>query len=141
MSHNFAGDPQFVDAASYNYQLLSTSPAINAGVVPGTGAGFSLIPTNQYVQPTSGQVRTIVGTIDIGAYEYNGAGAMLTGALSCDVDAQGTVNVVDIQLAINQALGTAPCTTADLQENGQCNVVDVQRVISTALGGTCLLGP
>jgi hypothetical protein len=141
MSHNFAGDPQFVGAASYNYQLLSTSAAINAGILPGTGAGFSLVPTNQYVQPTAGQVRTIVGAIDIGAYQYNGAGAMLTGALSCDVDAQGTVNVVDVQLAINQALGTAPCTTADLQENGQCNVVDVQRVISTALGGTCLLGP
>ena len=83
-------------------------------------------------------MRTSVGTIDIGAYEYNGGGTTLTGALSCDVGSQGAVTVVDVQLAINQALGIVPCATADLQQNGQCNVVDVQRVISTALGGFCL---
>jgi len=141
LSHNFTGNPQFVDEASYNYQLLPTSGAIDAGILPGTGAGFSLVPTNQYAQPTSGQVRTIIGTIDIGAYEYDGGGAMLSGGLSCDLAAQGAVNVVDVQLAINQALGVLPCTTADLQQNGQCNVIDVQRVISTALGGFCMLGP
>jgi len=138
---NFVGNPDFVDEAAYNYQLLPTSPAINAGVLPGTGAGFSLVPTDQYVQPTGGQVRSIVGTIDIGAYEYDGGEAMLGSALSCDLDGDGAVNVVDVQLAINQALGTLPCTTADLQQTGQCNVLDVQRVISTALGGSCILGP
>jgi hypothetical protein len=51
------------------------------------------------------------------------------------------VNVVDVQLAINQALGLAACTTASLQLNGQCNVVDVQRVIDMALGGSCVTGP
>ena len=141
LANNFAGDPQFVDATAYNYQLLPGSPAIDAGMLPGTGAGFSLVPTNQYVQSTSGQLRKIAGTIDIGAYEYNGGGPMVAGALSCDVGSQGSVNVVDVQLAINQGLGTLPCTTADLQQTGQCNVIDVQRVISTALGGICLLGP
>lgn len=141
LTSNFVGNPGFVDAADYNYQLLSTSPAIHAGATPGTGVGFSLVPTNQYVQPTAGQVRNILGSIDIGAYQYNGGGAMLTGALSCDVDSVGSVNVQDVQLSINQVLGILPCTTADLQQNGQCGVVDVQRVINAALGSNCILGP
>jgi hypothetical protein len=60
---------------------------------------------------------------------------------SCDINADGVVNVVDVQLTINQVLGTLPCTTADLQHNGQCNVVDVQRVVNAALGGNCVIGP
>jgi hypothetical protein len=60
---------------------------------------------------------------------------------ACNLNGDGAVNVVDVQLAINQALGTAPCTTADLQHNGQCNVIDVQRVVNAALGGNCVTGP
>lgn len=66
-----------VDAAAYNYQLTSTSPAINAG----TNAGyvydiapftpFSLTPVAEYVDSLSMESRSIVGSaIDIGAYEY-----------------------------------------------------------------------
>ncbi len=60
---------------------------------------------------------------------------------SCDLNSDGAVNIVDVQLAINQALGIVSCTTADLQQNGTCNVIDVQRIINMALGGTCALGP
>jgi len=60
---------------------------------------------------------------------------------SCDLNNDGGVNIVDVQIAINQALGVAACTTADLQQNGQCNVIDVQRVINMALGGSCVTGP
>ena len=60
---------------------------------------------------------------------------------SCDINANGAVNVVDVQLTINQVLGIVPCTTADLQHNGQCNVIDVQRVVNAALGGPCVVGP
>jgi hypothetical protein len=61
--------------------------------------------------------------------------------VSCDVNSDGKVDSVDVQLAVNQALGTVPCTTADLMGNGQCNVVDVQRVINASLGGVCVVGP
>jgi len=60
---------------------------------------------------------------------------------ACDLNGDGAVNVVDVQIAINQALGLAACTTADLQQNGQCNVIDVQRIINMALGGSCVTGP
>lgn len=78
LSHNFTGNPLFVDEAAYNYQLSSGSPAINAGISPGVVNGVSLLPVYQYVQPTCGQTRSLVGTIDIGAYEYGGGGALLS---------------------------------------------------------------
>lgn len=62
-------------------------------------------------------------------------------AHACDLNGDGSVNVVDVQIAINQALGLAACTTANLQQNGQCNVIDVQRIIDVALGGSCVTGP
>jgi hypothetical protein len=61
-----------------------------------------------------------------------------TGQLNpCDVNDLGVVNVVDLQSTINQAIGAAPCTTADITGNGQCNVVDVQIVVNAILTGTC----
>ena len=74
---NFTGDPSFVDVNNFDYHLNSGSPAIDAGSQPGSANGFSLTPQDQYVHPTCGQVRTTVNIIDIGAYEFNGGGAML----------------------------------------------------------------
>ena len=59
---------------------------------------------------------------------------------ACDLLNQGTVNAVDVQAAINMALGVIPCT-ANIAGPGVCNVVVVQRVINAALGGPCVTGP
>jgi hypothetical protein len=81
LSNNFTGDPTFVDEARYDYRLKAGSPAIDAGATPGTAvdpAGIinhSLTPAFQYVHPAKGAPRRVVGAaIDIGAYEYAGAG-------------------------------------------------------------------
>jgi len=58
---------------------------------------------------------------------------------ACDLNADGTVNVIDVQISVNMALGTTPCT-ANIDGTGVCNVVVVQRVINAALGGTCVTG-
>lgn len=78
LMHNFAGNPLFVNKAAYNYQLSAGSPAINAGIGPGIVNGLSLLPVYQYVQPSCGQMRALAGTLDIGAYEYGGRGALLS---------------------------------------------------------------
>ncbi len=71
-SHNYSGnDPQFVNAASFNYRLKSGSPAIDAGIAPGSGAGQPLAPTEEYVHPTGSTSRPVVSIIDIGAYEWS----------------------------------------------------------------------
>jgi hypothetical protein len=57
----------------------------------------------------------------------------------CDVNNDGVVSAVDVQMAVDQALGRAACTTGDVQKNGICNAVDVQRVIAVTLGGACVV--
>jgi MYXO-CTERM domain-containing protein len=63
----------FVSQASYDYHLTAGSPCVDVGTTPGMGAGYALAPTEDYVQPTSTEGRTIVNVIDIGAYELGGA--------------------------------------------------------------------
>jgi len=83
-SHNLITDTiasvGLVDAAGYDYQLTSASPAINAGTALGSiydispGSPFSLTPVAQYVDSASMEPRvTVGGVIDIGAYEYGTA--------------------------------------------------------------------
>ncbi len=71
-SNNFSGDAHFVNSAGYDYHLVAGSPAIDAGVAPGSDGTFSLTPAFQYVHPACAEARTTVGTIDIGAFEFNG---------------------------------------------------------------------
>jgi predicted outer membrane repeat protein len=51
-----------------------------------------------------------------------------------DVDADGVVNAVDVQMAINGALGLATPAPADVNGDGTANAIDVQQVINAALG-------
>ncbi len=60
---------------------------------------------------------------------------------SCDLNHSGAVDVLDVQMEINAALGLAACNVGDLDGNGSCNIVDVQRLVSAALGLPCRLGP
>jgi hypothetical protein len=76
---------------------------------------------------------------------WNGSGwTLLSGGSgtklpSCDVNRDGKVDVLDVQLAINQ-VGLVGCT-ADLQPDGRCDVVDVLRIVTAVLSGSCKVGP
>jgi len=62
------------------------------------------------------------------------------GALNaCDLNSDGSVNVVDVQWAVNMDLGVTACT-ANVDGAGVCNVVVVQRVINASLGQGCVTG-
>jgi len=54
----------------------------------------------------------------------------------CDVNVDGTVNVADVQLIINEALGVSAANN-DLNSDHVVNVADVQIVINAALGLGC----
>ncbi len=55
----------------------------------------------------------------------------------CDLNQDGVVNVTDVTIAVNMALGQASCTSSIKGTTG-CNVVTVQRAVQAALpGGTC----
>jgi hypothetical protein len=82
-----------------------------------------IYPANTPVaRPTS-------GPWNAGAYQFS------SGTISpCDVNGDGVVNVVDVQLEVNMALGIGPCTNP----SGTCTVVSVQRVVNAALAGSCV---
>ncbi|MBI4557702.1 MAG: hypothetical protein HY706_08970 [Candidatus Hydrogenedentes bacterium] len=51
-----------------------------------------------------------------------------------DIDTDGVVNAVDVQLVINAALGLSVEFNSDVDRNNQVDAVDVQLVINAALG-------
>ena len=62
--------PMFVDRANYDLRPANGSPVINAGSVAAASAsGLSLLATSQYKHAAGSETRTLVGAIDIGAYE------------------------------------------------------------------------
>ncbi len=117
--------------------------SLNADPILGSAQRISLAVTGG--QPAAGWGEVNAGAArQIFVKKWNGSSwAALGGAskqVSCDVNGDGTVNVVDVQLAIRQSLGLASCTTSDLLQNGQCSLVDVNRVVTAALGGACVIG-
>jgi hypothetical protein len=59
---------------------------------------------------------------------------------ACDLNHDGVVNLLDVQIAISQSLGTTTCGSSDLNGDGICNIIDVQRVINASVGGACRVG-
>ena len=73
LTTNFVGDPLFVNTGDFDYHLTVASPAIDQGSDAGP-----LTPAFEYVHPACGQERVMTGAkIDIGAYEFGGAGPLL----------------------------------------------------------------
>jgi hypothetical protein len=70
---------------------------------------------------------------------FSPAAAWAQAANACDLNRDGVVNVLDIQLAVNMALGVAPCT-ANVVGAGVCNIVVIQRITNAVLSGTCATG-
>jgi len=60
------------------------------------------------------------------------------GALNpCDLNSDGVVTVLDVNLIVNMVLGQAACS-ANITGAGVCTIVTVQRVVNASLaGGTC----
>lgn len=53
----------------YDYRLVPGSPAIDAGVDPGSANGFSLRPGYHYLHAADAEPRPEHGPLDVGAYE------------------------------------------------------------------------
>jgi hypothetical protein len=63
--------------------------------------------------------------------------ATISGISFCDLNHDGTTNIVDVQTIVNEALGvTSPVN--DMNGDGKVNAADVQIVIHAALGLGCL---
>jgi hypothetical protein len=62
-------------------------------------------------------------------------------AAFCDLNGDGVVNAIDVQIAVNAAIGATACGFGDLNGNGVCDIGDLQRIINAALGAACRTGP
>jgi hypothetical protein len=67
--------PGFVNAADFDYHLIPASPAIDAGIDPGSANNFNLKPAGHYVHVANGQKRAVIKALDIGAYEFGASTA------------------------------------------------------------------
>ncbi len=65
-----SGEMGFLNPSTYDYRISNLSAALNAGVAPGDGGGYSLHPEMQYRHPLCAVARYDVGPIDAGAFEY-----------------------------------------------------------------------
>jgi hypothetical protein len=61
--------------------------------------------------------------------------AASSGGGACDLNQDGVVNIVDVQLAVNMDLGLIPCP-ADIN-GGVCGPTLVQQIVNAALGEAC----
>ena len=66
---------------------------------------------------------------------YSGL-AVGAGSSGCDLNSDGQVNVVDVQLAVAMDQGLLPCT-ATILGPGVCNETLAQDIAAASLGGTC----
>jgi hypothetical protein len=96
--------------------------AAGTGVITGTPTSAGAFPVNVTVTDSSSTSAGRSYTLAI--------------SISCDVKQDGTIDVADVQLIINKALGLNPAVD-DLNIDGVVNVVDVQIVVNAALGLGC----
>jgi hypothetical protein len=74
-------------------------------------------------------------TVSFKAASSSGNGSQSQNA--CDLNGDGTVNIVDVQLATNMYLGLLNCT-ANIAGPGVCSSLVVQQVVNAVLTGTCV---
>jgi hypothetical protein len=115
-TNNVNADPLFVNLSLRDFHLLSTSPAIDAGIVtPAT-------------RDHDGIARPQGASYDLGAYELPMAPA---GGVRGDLNGDGLVTLADLRLLIQMLVGQVPpdLGNADLTQDGQLTLADVRALI------------
>ena len=67
---------------------------------------------------------------------HRGYTLMVSTFSACDIGQNGNINVADVQLVVNEALGATQAAN-DLNGDGAVNVVDIQLEIDAVLGLGC----
>jgi hypothetical protein len=128
----FAANKAAIGLSSDSLTLQPTSPYFGTGI----GADLSCFNEAAVRAGTPSALCPLPPEVQAGT---SSPGSQ-PGTVSCDLNSDGKINVLDVQLGTNQVLGYATCNSADLNGDGQCTVIDVQRIVSASLGAACHLG-
>jgi hypothetical protein len=91
-------------------------------------------PSVQYTVAPNNETSPRSATLTVGSVEVPVTQAAFN---PCDLQQTGNVNVLDVQIIVNEALGVAPAVN-DLSGDGVINVLDVQIETNAALGSGCV---
>lgn len=75
-------DPGFTDAATQNFKLVSTAPAVNAGTTLHPDVQTANNLTRQYIRHQASEARPTNGSFDLGAFEFASTAPMQIGTTS-----------------------------------------------------------
>lgn len=116
--------------------ILSGNPFVLDSTASGNGwAHFITTSSGSYGAQWAGSLGTY-SAITTSFKGKSSTGSSAGGA--CDLNSDGVVNVVDVQMAIDMDLGLLTCT-ADIAGANVCNPTVVQRVVNAALGQACVV--
>jgi hypothetical protein len=101
-------------------------------MIKDSASTFHTMVTGTFANPTPFAVYMIAPGVAGGF----ASGVIAPTAMACDLNLDGSVNVVDLQLVLNQALGLIP-VTLDLNGDGDVDVADVQIVANAVLRLGC----
>jgi hypothetical protein len=119
-TNNISADPLFVNPATGDFHLQSTSPAKSGGVNTYPVIDFYGVPRGQN------------GTYSIGAFELGSSSQSIT--LIYDLNGDGVIDQKDVDAAVAQLIAGS-CGNADINGDHSCNIVDVQLLINAIRAG------
>jgi hypothetical protein len=115
--HSIFQHPKMMDPSQGDYSLQSNSPCIDKGTpLPEVLYDFNFVPRPQG------------DGYDIGAFEF------LFG-LPGDINEDGVINTIDLQICVNAAIGVSPNPRADVNGDGVVDSSDIQQIVKQILGG------
>jgi hypothetical protein len=126
---SYNNSPSFANPQMYDYHISSNSPCADSGMLPGIANGFDLTPSRQYVYDAKSEARHLTGNIDIGAFEASGSASS-----RCDINSDGTTNLLDVREVIDQILGVSTQSNGDINHDGSINILDLQLLVNIILG-------
>jgi photosystem II stability/assembly factor-like uncharacterized protein len=126
-----AGRALYVGADDGVYVSTSDGLSWRRFATPGLNQGSAGLPHAQVYQI---DLNTKLGILAAGTH---GRGMWeIKGVCGCDINADRTVDVRDVQSIVNQVLGTVP-VSCDVNSDGTTNILDVQIVVNAVLAQGC----
>jgi hypothetical protein len=110
--HSIFQDPAMMDPAQGDYTLQPNSPCIDRGT-----------PVSEVLYDFNFISRSQGNGYDIGAFEYQSG-------WSEDINEDGIVNTIDLQICVNASLGVMPNPKADVNGDGKVDSSDIQQIVS-----------